>query len=131
MALGRAAKIVGSVRPWWSISNYERSNRMTDVMDTPPGDQFNDMMHAAQCAMSAALAELVRVEADRGTSPSLVVAVPLGTLVAAGELLFEHFGSDSDLRLQEVAISILRGALRGINRPMGSDGTLGFPKPKF
>jgi hypothetical protein len=101
---------------------------MTDAMDTPPAGQFNDMMHAAQSAMSAALADLVRVEADRGTPAALVVAVPLGTLVAAGELLFEHFGADADPRLQEVAISILRGALRGASRPMGPDGTLGFSK---
>ena len=104
---------------------------MTDVVDTPPADQFNDMMHAARCAMDAALADLVRLEADRGTPSSLVVAVPLGTLLAAGELLFEHFGADSDLRLQEAAISILRGALRGMNRPVGSDGILGFSKQKL
>ena len=98
---------------------------MTDTTDTPAG-QFNDMMHAARRTMSVALADLMQVEADRGTPASLVVAVPLGTLLAAGDVLFEHFGADADPQLQKVAISILRSALHGASRLIGPDGTFGL-----
>ena len=87
----------------------------------PSPEDFNALLDEASARTIEAVTGMVPCDPGVKDQKVLALAVPMGVLVAAARLLNSQFTNPVSVETEEMAIALLRSAIRGVSDPMNRD----------